>query len=365
MDLNKFLKVMVDKKASDLYFKVGNVPYIRVNGELQPVGEESISSNDMDEAANIILESQKRASIAEKDEIDTSYTVPELGRFRVNIFTQRGYTGIVIRSLKTEILGFRELNLPVDIMQKLSMEKRGLILITGHAGSGKSTTLAAMVEYMKANRRAHIITIEDPIEFIHEDDKSIIEQREIGIDTKGFKSALRYVVRQSPDVILIGEIRDTETMETAIMAAETGHLVLSTLHTIDAIQTVERIINFFPPYQHRQIRMQLSFILKGVISMRLLPLASGEGRIPALEIMLASPTIRKLLLEGQTEKIYDAIKTSKDFGMQTFNQSVEQFYKDGLISYEDALSASDSQAEFRLRTKGIFSTSRTLKDTLK
>ena len=362
MDLNKLLKIMVDKKASDLYFKVGNVPHIRVNGELQPVGKESISSKDMDEAANIILESQKRASIAEKDEIDTSYTAPELGRFRVNIFTQRGYTGIVIRSLKTEILGFRELNLPVDIMQKLSMRKRGLILITGHAGSGKSTTLAAIIEYMSANRRAHIITIEDPIEFIHEDNKSIIEQREIGIDTKGFKSALRYVVRQSPDVILIGEIRDTETMETAIMAAETGHLVLSTLHTIDAIQTVERIINFFPPYQHRQIRMQLSFILKGVISMRLLPLASGEGRIPALEIMLASPTIRKLLLEGQTGKIYDTIKNSKDFGMQTFNQSVEQFYKDGLISYEDALSASDSQAEFRLRTKGIFSTSRTLKD---
>ena len=362
MDINKFLKIMVNNKASDLYFKVGNVPHIRVNGEIQPVGEESISSKDMDEAANIILESQKRASIAEKDEIDTSYTVPELGRFRVNIFTQRGYTGIVIRSLKTGILGFRELNLPVDIMQKLSMGKRGLVLVTGNAGSGKSTTLAAMIEYMNSNRRAHIITIEDPIEFIHEDNKSIIEQREVGIDTKGFKSALRYVVRQSPDVILIGEMRDTETVETAIMAAETGHLVLSTLHTIDAIQTVERIINFFPPHQHRQIRMQLSFILKGVVSMRLLPLASGEGRIPALEIMLASPTIRKLVLEGQTGKIYDTIKNSKDFGMQTFNQCVEKFYKDGLISYEDALSASDSQAEFRLRTKGIFSTSRTLKD---
>ena len=362
MDINKFLKIMVNNKASDLYFKVGNVPHIRVNGEIQPVGEESISSKDMDEAANIILESQKRASIAEKDEIDTSYTVPELGRFRVNIFTQRGYTGIVIRSLKTGILGFRELNLPVDIMQKLSMGKRGLVLVTGNAGSGKSTTLAAMIEYMNSNRRAHIITIEDPIEFIHEDNKSIIEQREVGIDTKGFKSALRYVVRQSPDVILIGEMRDTETVETAIMAAETGHLVLSTLHTIDAIQTVERIINFFPPHQHRQIRMQLSFILKGVISMRLLPLASREGRIPALEVMLASPTIRKLLLEGQTGKIYDTIKNSKDFGMQTFNQCVEKFYKDGLISYEDALSASDSQAEFRLRTKGIFSTSRTLKD---
>ena len=365
MDINKFLKIMVNNKASDLYFKVGNVPHIRVNGEIQPVGEESISSKDMDEAANIILESQKRASIAEKDEIDTSYTVPELGRFRVNIFTQRGYTGIVIRSLKTGILGFRELNLPVDIMQKLSMGKRGLVLVTGNAGSGKSTTLAAMIEYMNSNRRAHIITIEDPIEFIHEDNKSIIEQREVGIDTKGFKSALRYVVRQSPDVILIGEMRDTETVETAIMAAETGHLVLSTLHTIDAIQTVERIINFFPPHQHRQIRMQLSFILKGVISMRLLPLASREGRIPALEVMLASPTIRKLVLEGQTGKIYDTIKNSKDFGMQTFNQCVEKFYKDGLISYEDALSASDSQAEFRLRTKGIFSTSRTLKDTLK
>ena len=362
MDINKFLKIMVNNKASDLYFKVGNVPHIRVNGEIQPVGEESISSKDMDEAANIILESQKRASIAEKDEIDTSYTVPELGRFRVNIFTQRGYTGIVIRSLKTGILGFRELNLPVDIMQKLSMGKRGLVLVTGNAGSGKSTTLAAMIEYMNSNIRAHIITIEDPIEFIHEDNKSIIEQREVGIDTKGFKSALRYVVRQSPDVILIGEMRDTETVETAIMAAETGHLVLSTLHTIDAIQTVERIINFFPPHQHRQIRMQLSFILKGVISMRLLPLASREGRIPALEVMLASPTIRKLVLEGQTGKIYDTIKNSKDFGMQTFNQCVEKFYKDGLISYEDALSASDSQAEFRLRTKGIFSTSRTLKD---
>ncbi len=362
MDINKLLKIMVDKKASDLCLKVGNVPNLRINGELQPIGEELISSEDTDEAANVVLKSQKRAGLFEKDEVDTSYTVSGLGRFRVNIFTQRGYIGLVFRSLKTEILDFKELNLPVELMQKLSIEQRGLILITGTAGSGKSTTLAAMIKHINSSKKAHIITIEDPIEFIHKDINSIIEQREVGIDTEGFKSALKYVTRQSPDIILIGEMRDTETVEAAIMAAETGQLVLSTLHTIDAVQTVERIINFFPPYQHRQIRMQLSFILKGVISMRLLPLVSGEGRIPALEIMLASPTVRKLILEGETEKIYDAIKNSEHFGMQTFNQCVERLYKDKLISYEDALSAADNQAEFRLRTKGIFSTSRTLKD---
>ena len=361
MDINKLLKIMVDKKASDLCLKVGNVPHIRVNGELQPIGEESVLSKDTDEAANGILKS-KNTSLVDKEEIDTSYAVPEIGRFRVNIFTQRGYTGLVFRSLKTEILDFEELNLPVELMRKLSIEQRGLILITGTAGSGKSTTLAAMIKYINSNRKAHIITIEDPIEFIHKDRNSIIEQREVGIDTEDFKSALKYATRQTPDIILIGEMRDTETVEAAITAAETGQLVLSTLHTIDAIQTVERIINFFPPYQHRQIRMQLSFILKGVVSMRLLPLVSGEGRIPALEIMLASPTIRKLIMEGETEKIYDAIKNSEHFGMQTFNQCVERLYKDKLISYEDALSAADNKAEFRLRTKGIFSTSRTLKD---
>lgn len=351
--LSEILQKMVKAKASDLYFKVDSPPYLRVDGKLEPIEGESLTAKDTEELAYSIMNERQRKHFQEKSELDLAYHLPEVGRFRANVFRQRGYVGLVFRLVRTDIQSFEELNLPAEILQQLSLEPRGLVLVTGIAGSGKSTTLAAMVDYINAHRRAHIVTIEDPIEFLHEDKKSIISQREVGIDTDTFADALRHVIRQSPDVILIGEMRDLETISAAITAAETGHLILSTLHTIDATQTMERIINFFPPYQHEEIRMELSFILKGVISLRLLPLALGKGRIPAVAIMLSTPTVRKLILEGRTADLYGAIEKGNLFGMQTFNQALAKLYQDGLISFDDALESSDSPDEFKLIAEGI------------
>ena len=352
-ELKEMLEKMVEAKASDLYFKVDSPPYLRIDGKLEPTGGEPLAPKDSEELASNIMNERQRKHFQEKSELDLAYHLPEVGRFRANIFRQRGYVGLVFRLVRTDILSFEELNLPPKILRQLSLEPRGLVLVTGIAGSGKSTTLAAMVDYINAHRKAHIVTIEDPIEFLHEDKKSIISQREVGIDTDTFADALRHVIRQSPDVILIGEMRDLETISAAITAAETGHLVLSTLHTIDATQTLERIINFFPPYQHEEIRTELSFILKGVISLRLLPRASGKGRIPAVATMLSTPTVRKLILEGRTTDLYGAIEKGNLFGMQTFNQALVKLYQEGLVSFDDALESSDSPDEFRLIAEGI------------
>jgi len=352
-ELRDILEKMVAAKASDLYFKVNSLPHLRIDGKLEPTGEQALTAEDTEELAASIMNDRQRRCFQEKSELDLAYHLPEVGRFRANIFRQRGYVGLVFRLVRTDIQSFGALNLPAKILQQLSLEPRGLVLVTGIAGSGKSTTLAAMVDYINTHRRSHIVTIEDPIEFLHEDKKSIVSQREVGIDTNTFADALKHVIRQSPDVILIGEMRDLETVSAAITAAETGHLVLSTLHTMDATQTLERIINFFPPYQHEEIRMELSFILKGVISLRLLPLALGKGRIPAVAVMLSTPTVRKLILEGRTADLYGAIERGNLFGMQTFNQSLAQLYQDGLVRFDDALEFSDSPDEFRLIAEGI------------
>jgi twitching motility protein PilT len=355
MDPNKYLKEMSEKNASDLYLKVGSPPCLRIDDKLDIFNEKSLDPKDTESLARKIAGDKKYEKFIETQELDTTYSVPGFGRFRVNMYIQRGSVAIAIRSIKIDIPSFEDLNLPIEVMKKLAACERGLILITGHAGSGKSTTLASMVDYINRHTTKHIITIEDPIEFLHLDKKCLISQREIATDTENFNEALRHVIRQAPDVILIGEMRDVETVKIAIMAAETGHLVLSTLHTVDATQTVERIINYFPPYMHDQVRMQFSLLFSGVMSMRLVPRADKNGRVPACEVMLPSPTMRKLILEGRTSEMVAAIEDSAIFKMQSFNQSVLEWYKKGIIDQETALANAGNADDLKLKFSEIFS----------
>jgi twitching motility protein PilT len=352
MELHELLSRMVAEKASDLILKVDSFPSLRINGQIVFLDAERLTLQKCKEIYEI-LEDSKGDGFSNKREVDTAFDLPGIGRFRVNIFYQRGHVGFAFRHIESQILNFAELNLPVEQLVKLACEPRGLVLVTGVAGSGKSTTLAAIVQYINSTSCKHIVTIEDPIEFLHRDKKSIVNQREIGSDTENFLIALRHVVRQSPDVIMIGEMRDKETMEAALSAAETGHLVLSSLHTVDAIQTVERIINFFPPHQHNLIRLQLSLVLEGVVSQRLLPRKDGSGRVPAVEIMMATPTINELLLQGKTTELYRAIKDGGYFGCQTFNQSLKTLYQKDYISLTEALLAADNPEELKMELKGI------------
>jgi twitching motility protein PilT len=343
---------MVVERASDLFIKVGSPPSLRIDGKVHFLDSEDISPQDTIEIYEAI-EDSKREGFKNQLEIDCAYELPGIGRFRVNIFRQRGYIGMVFRFIESKIPNFKELNLPTEPMAKLASLQRGLVLVTGVTGSGKSTTLAAIINHINHNFNRHIITIEDPIEFVYKDKKSIINQREIGIDTDDFHIALKHVVRQSPDVILIGEMRDKETMEAAISAAETGHLVFSTLHTVNAQQTVERIINFFPPHQHTLIRLQLSLILEGVISQRLIKRKGTQGRVPAIELMIKSPVIKEILMEGRTTELYKTIREGEYFGSQTFNQALKTLYKGDMISLEEAMSAADNPEELKLELKGV------------
>jgi twitching motility protein PilT len=302
---------------------------------------------------------RQRERFLREMEIDMGYGISGMGRFRVNIFQQRGTIAIALRVIPFGIKGFEELNLPVDVMERIAREVRGLVLLTGTTGSGKSTTLAALIDKINTSRRSHIITIEDPIEFLHRDQKGIVSQREIGTDTDNFAQALKMALRQDPDVILVGEMRDFETIETAILAAETGHLVLSTLHTLDAAETVNRIVAVYPPYQQKQIRLQLAGILKAVVSQRLLPRADGMGRVPAVEIMLSTSRIRECIVDkDKTHDIHDAISEGHaTYHMQTFDQSLMSLLKRELITYEEALRHSSNPDDFALRVKGILATS--------
>jgi twitching motility protein PilT len=357
MEFHEMLRKMVIEKASDLFIKVGSPPSLRIDGTVHFLDTEEITPQDALEIFEII-EDSKKDGFDTKSDIDVAYELPGIGRFRVNIFRQKGQLGYVLRHIESNVPSFEELNLPAVVLTKLAGAQRGLILVTGQAGSGKSTSLASMINYMNETYNRHIVTIEDPIEFVFKDRKSLVNQREVGIDTPNFIQALKMAVRQSPDVILIGEMRDRETMEAAIAAAETGHLVLSTLHTVNALQTVERIINFFPPHQHDLIRLQLSLVLVGVISQRLLPRKGTGGRVPAVELMIESPTIRDLIRKGRTEELYGAVKEGEYFGCQTFNQSLRQLYQNDLITLEHALAASDFPEELKLDLKGIFKGSR-------
>ncbi len=359
MHINDLLRIAVDQKASDLHLKVGAFPILRVDGVLKPMTEmRRIVQEDTMAMAFSIMSARQKEKFKTDFEIDASYQVPTLGRFRCSVFQQRGTVGLVLRVIPTRILTIRELLLP-PVLERICMEQRGLVLCTGTTGSGKTTTLAAMVDHVNTLRNEHIMTIEDPIEYLHRDKKSIVNQRELDVDTKGFSIALRSALRQDPDVILVGEMRDAETIGTALTAAETGHLVLSTLHTLDATETINRIISVFPPHQHRQIRLQLGAVIQSVISLRLMPRADGLGRVPAVEVLVRTDYIRECVENKEkTKYIHDAIKQgTSQYGMQTFDQSLYQLYKSGLITLEEAMKRASNPNEFRLRIEGVQSTS--------
>lgn len=350
--LDDLLQEMVERGASDLFLKAGQRPCIRLDGEMNLLEHPEMTMDDTHSLALLMMTDEQSEEFRRSPEMDLAWSVRGVGRFRVNIMRQRGSTALVFRYISNPNFSFEELNLP-GVVQDLAEKRRGLVLVTGTTGSGKSTTLAAIINHINTTRRCHIVTVEDPIEFLHQDEYAILSQREIGFDTRSFGEALKHVLRQSPDVILIGEMRDLETISTAIAAAETGHLVLSTLHTMDAVQTIERIINYFPAYLHPQIRMELSLGLQGVICQRLLPLASGRGRIPAVEVMVSTPIIKKLLHEGKTLELPQHIEAGAHVGMQTFNQALLALYRSKKIKLEDALIYATSPDEFRLAADGI------------
>jgi len=346
-------------KGSDVHLKAGVPPIVRIDGRLRAIpNAERLSADAVRTMAFGIMNERQKRIFEDSYEVDLSYGVPGLGRFRVNAFAQRGTVAMVLRAIPIAIPSLEALNLP-PVLTKLAQEQRGLILVTGTTGSGKSTTLASMIDFINENRTCNIITIEDPVEYLHKDKKSLISQREVGFDTLAFGKALTSALRQDPDVILVGEMRDHETIETALTAAETGHLVLSTLHTLDAAETINRIISVFPPYHQRQVRMQLSGILRGVISQRLVPRADGKGRVPAVEVMIGTARIRDCIDDKEkTKQIPEAIAQGyTSYGMQTFDQSLMGLLTRGLITYEEALRQSSNPDDFALKVSGISSTS--------
>jgi twitching motility protein PilT len=358
LHINDLLKISTDRGASDLHLKVGSHPVIRVDGRLIPLTEQKrMMQEDTIAMAFSIMSARQKQKFKDNFEIDMAYSVPGLGRFRCSVFQQRGTVGLVLRVIPVKILTIKDLLLP-QVLEVIAGERRGLILVTGTTGSGKSTSLAAMIDYINSTRTEHIMTIEDPIEFLHRDKKSLVNQREVEVDTKSFALALRSALRQDPDVILVGEMRDYETIETALTAAETGHLVLSTLHTLDATETVNRIISVFPPHQQKQIRLQLASVLKAVISMRLVPRADGKGRVPAVEVLRSTQYIKDCIENKEkTKLIRDAIAAgTSQYGMQTFDQSLYRLYRSDLISFEEALRQATNPDEFKLKVAGIHST---------
>jgi twitching motility protein PilT len=359
MELNEILSVGLKSGASDIHLKAGLPPIYRIDGTLRPLPKAPrITPDFTEQITEEIMNDLQKERFDTDCEVDLAYGVPGLGRFRVNAFTQRGSVSLVFRAIPFDIKSLDDLLLP-PIIKKMAMANRGLILVTGATGSGKSTSLAAIIDYINAYRKSHIVTIEDPIEFLHRDKKSIINQREVGSDTLGFQPALKSALRQDPDVILVGEMRDHETIETALTAAETGHLVLSTLHTVDATETVNRIISVFQPYQQRQVRIQLAAVLRGVISMRLIPRLDGKGRVPAVEVMVASARVRQMIDDkDQTRLLPEAIQQGfESYGMQTFDQSLMELLKNKLISFEEALRQCSNPDDFKLKISGVSSTS--------
>jgi len=358
MHVNDLLKTAVQHGASDLHIKVGSVPMIRVRGALTPVPDtRRLTHEDTVAMAAALMSAALRDRFKETQEVDLAYTVPGLGRFRCSIFQQRGAVGLVLRVIPSVIRVIDDLSLP-QVLKKIAEEERGLILVTGTTGCGKSTTLAAMVDHINRNRCAHVLTIEDPIEFLHRDNRCIVNQREVSTDTRSFANAMRSVLRQDPDVILVGEMRDQETVETALLAAETGHLVMSTLHTLDATETINRIITVFPPHQQKQVRLQLASVLKAVISQRLVPRADGQGRCPAVEVLVSTPLIRDCIVDKErTHLIQGAIAAgTSQYGMQTFDQSLLGLLRRNLITLEEALRWATNVDEFRLKIQGISAT---------
>jgi twitching motility protein PilT len=358
MEIDELLKVAIERDSSDLHLKAGNHPIIRVHGTLIPLTSfPRLTSKDTQELGEQLLADYQKEKLKEDFDIDLAYSLPGFGRFRGSIFMQRGSMAIALRIIPLEVKTIRQLLLP-EVLEKISLLQRGLVLVTGTTGSGKTTTLAAMLDYINTNRRENIITIEDPIEYLHKDKKSTISQREVGMDVSSFARGLRATLREDPDVILVGEMRDLDTIETALLAAETGHLVFSTLHTLDAPESINRIISVFAPHHQRQIRLQLGSILKAVISQRLIPRMDQQGRVPAVEVMISTPYVQECIQDKEkTALIRDAITAGvSQYGMQTFDQSIFQLYRDGYISFEQGLRFSTNPDNFKLRVMGIQST---------
>ncbi|HTY45291.1 MAG TPA: PilT/PilU family type 4a pilus ATPase [Patescibacteria group bacterium] len=354
MSIKKYLKLMVEKNASDMFYRAGANVRMRIDGQVVPIEDRTIGLDEVKDAVKELTSSEITEFFQKNLDVDFGIFIPEMGRrFRVSIFMQRNWPALVIRSIRSDTQTFEDLALPTETLKKLCMEMRGLILLTGAAGSGKSTTIASMIEYINVNAKKHILTVEEPIEFTFKDKNSIINQRELNIDVASYGIALRAFTLQSPDVIYIANIRDQETMSAALTAAETGVLVFSTLHTVNASQSVERIINFFPPHQHQEVCLQLSYLLKGVISLRLVPVKDGAGRLPAYEIMLLTPTISRLIREGKVLEIPQYIEEGGVFGMQSFNQSLINMVREGKITEEQAIGFADNKEEFLLTLRGI------------
>ena len=349
MDIQEYFKTMVEMEASDLYLTVAQPPMYRVDGKVRGVGEQKFTPADVEKLAHSVMNEKQRREFGETMEMNLATALPSVARFRVNIFQQRGSVGMVIRRIKADVVSVDELALPL-ILKDIVMTKRGLVLVVGATGSGKSTTLAAMIDHRNAHEAGHIITIEDPIEFVHRHKQSIITQREVGFDTHSFQAALKNTLRQAPDVILIGEIRDTETMEAAIAFAETGHLCLGTLHSNNANQAIERIMNFFPMERHAQIYLQLSLNLRSIISQRLIPSMEGK-RVVALEILMDTPRIKELIKKGDVDVLKEAMEQGIQEGCQTFDQALFGLYRDSKISLEQALIHADSANNLRLKIK--------------
>jgi twitching motility protein PilT len=365
MHVNDLLKVAVERGASDLHLKAGSCPMMRIRGELFPLSQERLDHQDMTAIAQAVLPTAVREKFHDTHEVDLAYSVAGLGRFRCNAFQQRGTLGMTFRVIPMRVLTVQELLLP-PVLTRIAHEERGLVLVTGTTGSGKTTTLSSMIDEINTTDTVNIMTIEDPIEYLHRDKRSIICQREVGTDTNSFAQALRSALRQDPDVILVGEMRDFETIETALLAAETGHLVFSTLHTLDATETINRIITVFPPHQQQQVRIQLAGVLKAVISQRLMPRADGQGRVPAVEVMITTPFIRDCILDrDKTSQIRGAIaQGTSQYGMQTFDQSIFFLYEQKLVTGEEALRWASNPDELKLRMQGIMTTSDMARDEM-
>jgi twitching motility protein PilT len=366
MHINQLLQMAVASGASDLHLKVGSYPMMRVNGTLVVASEEKrLDRGDTEGMAQALLGPEHVRRFQEHQDVDLAYSIDGLGRFRCNVFQQRGTVGMVLRVIPTRIKTIDELGLP-PVLKRIASEERGLVLVTGTTGSGKSTTLAAMIDYINTTRQAHVITVEDPIEYLHRDNQSIVNQREISVDTPSFASALRAALRQDPDVILVGEMRDIETVETALHASETGHLVFSTLHTLDATETVNRIIAVFPPHQQRQVRIQLAAVLKAAISQRLMPRADGLGRVAAVEVMTTTAFIRDCMIDkDKTSMISGAIAAgTSQYGMQTFDQAIFGLYSQGMVTLEESLRWASNVDDFKLKVAGISTTADLARDDM-
>ncbi|HSL15924.1 MAG TPA: PilT/PilU family type 4a pilus ATPase [Actinomycetota bacterium] len=353
MDIAVLLRHTVEVGASDLHIKAGNVPFVRVDGELRPSTFPATTSADTEAISESIMPEHKKREFSQRHEADFGFTMAGVGRFRINVYRQRGHVGLAIRRVRSDVPTFEELLLP-PVMRQLGDSQRGLVLITGPTGTGKTTTIASMIGYINRTRRAHIVTIEDPIEVMHEDDLSIIEQREIGLDTESYAAALKHVIRQDPDVIFVGEIRDGDSALSAIQAAETGHLVISTLHTTDATETINRVLDLFPAQQQREVRTSFAGALRGIVSQRLAPRADGKGRVPAIEVLVANGRVYERIIDPEaTMEIRDIVREGEYYGMQTFDQSLVRLVQDGLVTEEDAKRVATNPHDFVLALRGV------------